>query len=421
MITSSGAWTPFHESLYGPDPAILARQMRRWQDLFDTFRHRFGPSGARMFSTPGRTEIGGNHTDHNHGKVLAASVDLDAIAIAAPSGDERITVCSAGYKVPVTLSLDRLDPVPSEMGTTTALLRGIVSRFRQLGHEARGFHACIDSDVPVGSGLSSSAAIEVLLATILNALFNDSRIDGVSVAQVGQFAENVYFGKPCGLMDQIACSLGGIVKIDFLDPQAPVVEKVDFDFDSTEYDLLVVETGGNHADLTADYASIPREMKSVAARFGHEFCRQISEQDVLDQIKTLRATVGDRAILRALHFMQENRRVDLQVEALCRRDLPGFLRLVSDSGASSYRWLQNCIPAGAGAEQGVPLALALGERFVREYGGACRVHGGGFAGTILVFLPHKVVGAYVTLMESAFGAGAVKALRVRSSGSMEIG
>jgi galactokinase len=255
---------------------------------------------------------------------------------------------------------------------------------------------------------------------MLNALYNGGRVSPEEIAIIGQYAENTYFGKPSGLMDQTACAVGSVVKIDFENPGHPQVEKIDFDFAAAGYRLLVVDTRGSHADLTEDYASIPREMQSVAACFGRGYCRQISEQDLLGRLAELRALVGDRAILRALHFLQENRRVDLQAEALRRHDMPGFLRLIEESGSSSFRWLQNCIHAGDPREQGVALALALAEGFVRTRGGACRVHGGGFAGTILVFAPEEHVGELKERMESAFGTGCVKLLRVRSCGSLEI-
>jgi galactokinase len=411
---------PFLAQLYQADHEMLAAQILRWHRLTVEHRRKFDAPGVRWFSTPGRTEIGGNHTDHNHGKVLAAAIDLDTVGVAAASADGTITVYSEGYAQPFIVRLDNLSVVPGELGTTAALIRGIASRFRQLGYAVGGFHACIASDIPVGSGLSSSASIEVLLATILNALYNGGEVDSEQIAIISQFAENVFFGKPCGLMDQLACAVGGIIEIDFHDPRSPVMEKIDFDFHASGYCLMVVDTGGSHADLTEDYAAIPREMKSVAARFGREFCRQISEEQLLGRLPELRAQVGDRAILRALHFLQENRRVDLQVEALRNRDLRSFLKLIEESGASSYKWLQNCVRSAAVKEQGIPLALALAGSFVGKHGGACRVHGGGFAGTILAFIPSARECDFRALMESGFGSGCVKTLRVRSHGSLEV-
>jgi galactokinase len=406
--------------LYGTDTATLARQTRRWGSLIEEYQRRFGDTGIRRFSAPGRTEIGGNHTDHNHGKVLAAAINLDSIAVAASSSDQRITVYSEGYSAPFVVGLEDLSVVPAEQGTTAALIRGIAARFLQLGRTIGGFQACIATDVPVGSGLSSSASVEVLLGTILNSLYNEARIAAQEIAIIGQHAENVYFGKPCGLMDQIASAVGGIVKIDFAEPQSPCVEKVGFDFAGAGYNLLVVDTGGSHEDLTEDYASIPREMRRVAAHFGREVCREISEAEILNRVAELRAGAGDRAILRALHFLQENRRVDLQVQALQNRDMKGFLELIGESGNSSFRWLQNCISNRAVSEQGIPLALALAEGFIRKGEGACRVHGGGFAGTILVFLLQARVDEFRAFMESVFGSGCVKILMVRSQGCCEV-
>jgi galactokinase len=399
---------------------------QRWQKLAGEFELRFGDGrlrsgrgAVRLFSTPGRTEIGGNHTDHNWGKVLAAGVNLDSIAIAAPENGETVTVYSEGYDQPFVVALDNLSVMPDEQGTTSALIRGIAARYRQLGYAAGGFRACITSDVPVGSGLSSSASVEVLIATVLNALYNGGRMEASRMAIIGQYAENVYFGKPCGLMDQIACAVGGIVKIDFEIPDAPRIERVDFDFSASGYSL-VVETGGSHADLTEDYASIPREMKAVAAQFGKKVCRQITAEQVLGRVDGLRARVGDRAILRALHYLDENNRVDLEVAALRDHDMRAFLQLVRESGESSYQMLQNCISPHSGAEQGIPLALALAGRFIRRSGGACRVHGGGFAGTIQAFVPDTEVDAFRAVMEPVFGAGSVKLLRIRPGGTTEI-
>ncbi len=406
--------------LYGEDSENLLRQARRWDELIRRFHEHFGAAKPRYFSAPGRIEIGGNHTDHNRGKVLAAAVDLDSIAAAAPADDGQVTIISEGYNRPFVVSVHDVAPHPAERETTSALIRGIAARFRQLGFEADGFRACIHSDVPVGSGLSSSASIEVLIATIWNEMHNGGAIPPDRIALIGQYAENVYFGKPSGLMDQITCATGGIVKIDFQDPDSPRIESIDFDFESSGYVTLVVDTGGSHADLTDEYASIPREMREVAAQFGREVCRQISEDDILGMLSEVRARVGDRAVLRALHFLRESRRVEQQVEALRRGDMPRFLRLIEESGSSSYRLLQNCLVPRRPMEQGIPLALALAENFVQAHGGACRVHGGGFAGTILVFLPPARSDGFRTLMESAFGTGCVRCLRIRRRGATEL-
>ena len=409
-------------NVYGKDGKVLKLQLARWKGLLTTWDRAASGEAPSLFSTPGRTEIAGNHTDHNHGKVLAASVNLDSIACAAATADGTITVLSEGYKDPFVVRLDSLRPVVPERGTTSALIRGTAARFRELGHAIGGFRAAVASDVLVGSGLSSSASIEVLIGTILSSFYNRRSVDLLTLAKIGQYAENVYFGKPCGLMDQIACSVGGIVTIDFNDPQRPKVRKVECDFSRAGYSLLVVDTGGNHADLTEDYASIPREMKAVAGRLGKEYCRDITERELLSHMKQLRRKLGDRAVLRALHFLHENERVDRQVSALRRKDFSGFLALVSESGNSSFRWLQNCYSPRTISMQGIPLALAMTERYLKKSGrqGAARVHGGGFAGTIQVFLPKKHVPAYVRLMESVFTPGCVKRLEIRTLGTTQL-
>lgn len=408
-------------SLYTADESALARQRRRWLALLESHLERSPRSEARLFSTPGRTEIGGNHTDHNRGRVLAAAVDLDSIAVAGKNDTNVITLRSREYAQPFTVSLEDLSPAENERGTTTSLIRGTAAGFEQKGYRVGGFDAVMASDVPVGSGLSSSASVEVLIGTILSALYNGGTVGPLEVAKIGQDAENRHFGKPCGLMDQIACAMGGIVAIDFKDPASPLVERVEFDFTAAGVALLVVDTGGTHADLTEDYASIPREMRAVAAQFGADVCREISPGQLFGAVRTLRGAVGDRAILRAMHFLEENDRVSVQLNALRRNDVEAFLRLVRESGLSSFRWLQNCTTVHTVREQGIALALALTERFLDEHGaGACRVHGGGFAGTILIFLPEGSVPSYRELMESAFRPGCVRKLRIRNLGSAEL-
>lgn len=404
--------------IYGNTSALLEPQLQRYEKLITKFQEKFGETGGYFFSTPGRTEIGGNHTDHNHGRVLAASVNLDSIAVATPTSAAEIVIDSEGYGQ-FHVTLDDLEMHPTETGTTTALIRGIAARFQQLGFKIGGFHACISSDVLPGSGLSSSASIEVLIGTILNFLYNDGKVSPETLALVGQFAENNFFGKPCGLMDQMACAVGGIITIDFENPQQPVVQRVDFDFAAENYKLMVVDTGGNHADLTDDYAAVPQEMRAVAAEFGKSVCRELSLQELLPKLKSLREKVGDRALLRALHFMGENERVVSQVEALEQGDFQRFLALVQDSGNSSFKWLQNVFTGKNIREQGVTLALALSEEYLAEINaGACRVHGGGFAGTIQVFLPAEAVSAYVERMEPVFGAGSVRVLSIRPVGTV---
>lgn len=409
----------FSEIYCSRDDNVLSKKVERLENLANKFRQIFQKNDLHFFSTPGRTEVGGNHTDHNHGRVLAGSVNLDSIAVVAKTGLNIVTMHSQGYNEPFVVDLDQMEKNPGERETTSALIRGIAARFRQLGFSIGGFNACVTSDVLPGSGLSSSASIEVLIGTIFNYLYNSGKISSQQIAIIGQYAENEYFGKPCGLMDQMTCAVGGIVTIDFKSPQAPIVKKVEFDFASQNYNLLVVDTGGNHADLTDDYASVPREMKSVAAEFEVEVCREVSYAELFNKIKELRSKVGDRAILRAFHFLGDNDRVKEQVAALEAGDFQKFLSLVNESGNSSFKWLQNIYTTKNIHEQGISLALAITEKYIGDIGaGACRVHGGGFAGTIQVFLPNDVVEEYIRLIESVFGEGKAVALGIRPYGTL---
>ncbi|MCK5673068.1 MAG: galactokinase, partial [Spirochaetales bacterium] len=362
---------------------------------------------------------GGNHTDHNNGLVLAGSINLDSIAVVSKSMDNKIKLFSEGYDLPFLVDLNYLEPNPAENGTTNALIRGVAARLKQLGYKIEGFKAFISSDVLPGSGLSSSASIEVLIGSIFNAMFNDNSIAPEILAQVGQFAENNYLGKPCGLMDQMACAVGGIISIDFKDPAKPVFNKVNFNFDKQNYKLLVLDTGGSHADLTDDYSAIPAEMKSVAELFGVSVLREINIESFVEKIPYVRKQLGDRAILRALHFLQENDRVVEEVKALESGDFSEFLKLVKASGNSSFKWLQNIFTTKNIKEQGVSLALALSEKYIEEIGqGACRVHGGGFAGTIQIFLPDNKVEEYKNKMEKIFGKNSVQVLNIRQIGTV---
>ena len=371
------------------------------------------------FSAPGRVELGGNHTDHQHGCVLAAAIDLAAEAEARPSGVPVIRVRSEGFP-DVELPLDDLAPRAEERGTTAALVRGMAAAFAERGLPVGGFDARVRSAVLPGSGLSSSAAFEVLLGRVLNGLFCGGQVNAVEIAKMGQWAENIYFGKPCGLMDQMACAVGGIIAIDFRDPSAPVIEKTDFDLTKAGYNLCIVNTGGNHADLTGDYASVPAEMKAVAAFFGKAVLRDVDEQAVIDAIPALRPAVGDRAILRALHFFAENRRVAEQKAALQAGDLDSFLANVIASGRSSFCYLQNVYTTKNVAEQGLSLALCLAERVLSGKRAAWRVHGGGFAGTIQAFVPTENVAEFRAVMDAAFGDGRCMVLRVRPEGALRI-
>ena len=403
-------------SVYGDEATC---QQERFFSLAETFEKDFNcEADVRFFSAPGRTEVGGNHTDHNNGKVLAAAINLDAIAAVAERNDGIICVNSQGYS-PITVDTANLNIVDEEAGKSSALIRGICARFNELGYKYGGFNASVTSCVLSGSGLSSSAAYEVLIGTILNYLYNDGKISAVEIAQISQYAENVYFKKPCGLMDQTACSVGGFVKIDFEDTSAPVIDKVDFDIAKHGYDLCIVDTGGNHADLTGDYAAIRLEMNSVAEYFGKSVLRQVDEKEVFENIGDIRKKTGDRAIERAIHFYNENKRVERLSKALSDGDFDEFKNTIIESGKSSYMYNQNCFTISAPNEQPVALALCVSEELLKGKG-AYRVHGGGFAGTIQAFVPVEETENYVSSMRKIFGENSCYILKVRSHGGCEI-
>lgn len=406
------------KKLYGSDPDILHDQVERYKALLNSFGSRYGETDAQLFSSPGRTEIGGNHTDHNYGRVLAGAVNLDMIAVAAPNGENLIRISSTGYP-DFEISLDDLNPDRSEFYTTSSLVKGIAARFKELGHAIGGFNACIDGRVPKGSGLSSSASFEVLIGAILNSLFNEGKVHPVENARIGQWAENNFFGKPCGLMDQTACSVGGLITIDFKDPSAPVVKEVSFDFMATGFALVITDTGGNHADLNDEYASLPTDMKAVARELGKNVLREVSLDDVIAIIPKIREKVGDRAILRAIHFQGDNQRVVDQVAALENNDFKSFLQYVVESGYSSFMYNQNIYPVNNVREQGVSLGLALSDLVLKNQG-AWRVHGGGFAGTIQAFVPEKLVNEYIRVLESVFGEGRCHKLFIRKEGAHQL-
>ena len=362
------------------------------------------------FSAPGRTEIGGNHTDHQHGCVLAAAVDMETTAEVRLNDMNTIRVDSEGYK-PVEIDLGDLKIREEEKNTTAALIRGVAAAFRQRGYKLAGFDAKVKSTVLPGSGLSSSAAFEVLIGRILNGLFADNAISAIEIAQIGQYAENMYFGKPCGLMDQMASSVGGLVFIDFATPAQPTVEKIDYDFAHCGYTLCIIDSGADHADLTAEYAAIPAEMKSVAAYFGKEVLRDVDERDFYAKLADVRKAIGDRAILRAMHFFDENRRVQMQVRALKNDNFAAFLNYVNESGNASWELLQNITPLGATAHQEMALMLALCRKLLGGEG-AIRVHGGGFAGTVLAFVPNDKFESFKTGVEAALGEGRCHKLRI---------
>ncbi len=393
--------------------------LERFDALSEKFNSEFGTNPPHFFSTPGRVEISGNHTDHNHGKVIAGSINLDSIAAVNQTATDKIKVFSDGYKQSFEVDIKELDVVIGEAGSTTSLIRGVLAGFKSKGYSIGGFNACLASDVLVGSGLSSSASIEVMLGTILNTLFNNSEIPFDKLAIIGQYAENRYFGKPCGLMDQVACAAGGIVTIDFADPDSPLIEKLDIDFCESGYSLVIVDTGGNHADLTPDYSAIPAEMKAVAALLGKSVLRDCNETEFYSSISEIRKKLGDRAVLRAIHFFEENKRVDRQVALMKSGDFAGFLELVNESGNSSFKFLQNIFSPQSIREQGVSLALAISSKLIEQFGeGACRINGGGFAGTIEAFIPAEYVGVYSKKLVEIFGSNSVKVLNIRNTGTI---
>ncbi|MGO8695511.1 MAG: galactokinase [Rectinemataceae bacterium] len=375
-------------------------------------------SELRFYSAPGRTELGGNHTDHNRGRVLCAAVRLDAVACVTASSDDRVRLLSEGYARPIEVDVSKLEPRPEERGSTESLIRGVARGLADRGVAPRGFVGRVHSLVLPGSGLSSSASIEVLLGTVMADL-GGARLSLLDIAKIGQFAENVYFGKPCGLMDQTASAVGGIAEIDFADPSEPLVRRIDYDFEAEGYALVVVNTGGSHADLTADYAAIPAEMRTVAELLGASELRDIDAVQIVARGPEIRSSCGDRAFLRALHFIGDDRRVVRMSEALQADDLGAYLKQVKKSGDSSWRLLQNLYPPENPREQGLPVALALSADFIGRKG-AWRVHGGGFAGTIQAYLPRKLLPGYVELMERYFGEGCVLPLVVRRRGAVRV-
>ena len=403
-------------------PDRYDEQYERFLDVLSDFGEYFDKNEERevsLFSAPGRSEVCGNHTDHNHGRVLAAGISLDAIAVASPNDTGVVSIKSKGYPMDV-ISCDELEVDEKNFGRSSELIRGILSRFKQLGYNIGGFDATTASKVLSGSGLSSSAAFEVLICTILNHLYNDGKIDPVVIAQISQYAENVYFGKPCGLLDQMACSVGGFVTIDFNDPSKPIIKKVDFDFASCGHSLCIVDTKGDHSDLTDEYAAVRAEMEAVAAFFGKKVLRELDKQTVIENAADIRAAVSDRAVLRAIHFFNDDERVVKEVEALENGDFEQFKKLTIESGRSSYMYNQNVYACSAPLSQPLSLALAVSEELLKGKG-AWRVHGGGFAGTIQAFVPNEMLDEYKNTMNSIFGDDACYVLSIRPMGGAKLG
>ncbi len=412
-----GRFDALFTRLYGS--ANIAYQRKRYSSAVKSFVDRFGDrNNLYLFSAPGRTEIGGNHTDHNHGRVLAASVNLDVIAVAAPCSEARIRVKSAGYPMD-TVELKDLAVRKEEKNRSSSLVRGMAARFVQRNVAVGGFDAYTTSDVLKGSGLSSSAAFEILLGTIFSHLFNQGALSPIELAKAAQYAENVYFGKPSGLMDQVASSVGGIMAIDFADPEQPEVKRIHFPFSDCGYHLCIVDTGGNHAALTHEYAAVPAEMRAVAHSLGVEYLRDASLSLLIPQIPALRRLHGDRAVLRAMHFLEENGRVVRQVEALESGNFEEFKRLVIESGHSSFEYLQNVYAPGDPANQGLSLALCLAQLHLNGRG-AWRVHGGGFGGTTQNFVPDDRLASFRDTMETVFGKGSCHSLTIRPCGGIRV-
>ena len=380
------------------------------------FESIFGSQPDRYFSAPGRTEISGNHTDHQRGRVLAGAVNLDTVAAVKLNGTNLIRIQSKGYPM-CEVSLEELEPVASEINSTPALIRGVAARFTQLGCKVEGFDAYCESTVLPGSGLSSSAAYEVLIGTIINHLFFDAKVSQPEIAQIGQYAENVFFGKPCGLMDQTASAVGGLVTIDFADKEHPHIRPVNFDFSSTGHALCIIDSRADHADLTDEYAAVTLELKAVCKYFGKEVTTEIAEEDFYAAIPELRKICTDRAIMRAIHEYNENRRVPLQVACLENGDFEGFLKLTKESGFSSWMYLQNVIPAGYVDQQAMAVALGLCEHYLQGKG-AYRVHGGGFAGTVQAFVPFEILDSFKAGIDAALGEGACHILSIRPQGGV---
>lgn len=406
-------------TIYGNNENVIDNQKIRYESLIRNYYDNFNDSAKSwILSTPGRTELSGNHTDHNGGKVIAASINLDTL-IMFSAEENFIKLKSDKYEETFVVDISDLEIKEDEKGTTKSIIRGILSGFKKNGFNVGGFNGFLVSDVIQGSGLSSSASVEVAIGSVLNFLYNENKILPEDIAKIGQYAENEYFGKPCGLMDQVACASGGIVTIDFKDNENPEIVNIAFDLEEFDYKLLVLDTGGTHQNLTDEYASIPFEMKQIANYFGKEKCAELNYEQLLNSINELRQKFSDRAVLRVIHFLQENLRVDKQIIALTKKDLTEFLKLVKDSGNSSFKYLQNVYSSKNINEQSLSIALAVTENYLIKINeGACRIHGGGFAGTIQVFIPNKFVSDYIMIIEKIFGKNSVSVLSIRQFGTV---
>ncbi len=415
---NNGLYDENLKSVYVTDEAVQS-QKPRYVETLNNFGELFGyDRDVSIMSAPGRTEVCGNHTDHNNGKVLAASINLDAIAVVAKNDDNIVRVQSKGHKINV-VDLDDLVPNEANFGTSTTLVRGVLAGIKNLGYTVSGFDAYTTSDVMGGSGLSSSAAFEVLLGSVLSYMFNDGKISAVDIAKVAQYSENVFFGKPCGLLDQMASSVGTFVTIDFKSTKDPVIKKIDFDFSKSGHSLCIVDTHGNHSDLTDDYAAVRTEMESVAKALGKNVLREVSYEEFFDSLPELTKKVNDRAILRAIHFFNENKRVEKAVACLENNDFEGFKQVIIESGHSSFMLNQNVYSPKTPTEQKVSLALAISSEILDDKG-AWRVHGGGFAGTIQAFVPNELLDTYKKTVEGVFGEGSCHVLIIRPVGGTQV-
>ena len=398
------------------DENKIEYQRERYVKAIEKFEALYGEADVEIYSAPGRSEVSGNHTDHQHGEVLAASINLDAIAIVKKN--DVVRVVSDNYDM-ITIALDDIEKKDEEEGTTTSLIKGVLAGLKKRGNAIGGFDAYITSDVLIGAGLSSSAAFETAIGTIVSGLYNDMKVSAVDIAIIGQYAENVYFGKPCGLMDQMACSVGSLVHIDFADKENPFIDPVSVDFDKFGYSLCITDTKGSHADLTHEYAAVPQEMRAVAAILGKEVLHGTALEDLLKNADEIREKAGDRAFLRAMHFVTENVRVQNAVAALRTEDFDGFLKMIKASGDSSFKYLQNVYTNQNVVHQNVSVALAVSESVLGS-NGVCRVHGGGFAGTIQAFVKNEAVKEYKETLDKVFGEGACAVLKVRKYGGMKV-
>lgn len=396
----------------------VKNNLKRYEDVLQGFVREFGKKDVKLFSSPGRTEISGNHTDHNNGKVLGGSINLDCIAAATYNDSNFVNIVSESFSQKFKIDINDIAPGMEKAGTTE-LLKGILAGFKERKADIGGFDAYITSNVISSAGVSSSAAFETLICQIINTLFNDGKLSKTDYAYIGKYAENHYWDKASGLLDQMCCAYGGLISIDFKNPDMPKVNEIDFDFEAAKHDLIIVQTGRGHADLSADYSSIPAEMRKVAEYFNKKTLSEVDEKEFYNNLTKLRECAGDRAVLRSIHFFDENKRVENEVKALINNDFDTFLKNITDSGNSSWKYLQNVYTNAAPNEQGITVALALSERFLKEKNvGATRVHGGGFAGVIMAMVPEKYSDEYVAYMDKFLGEGSSYKMKIRPYGSV---